>query len=127
MTVENDVYKLIISAPKVDDMGKYTIDIGGVSCSAYLTVEGKTQLLIVNMFFTNCTIIAFIMVVLLTCTLAQLNVFRCGPPHVYRSRRAVFVHKTAAQEGGRLLEEGFRVGVCAELAQGHRFVVQGRD
>lgn len=41
MTVENDVYKLVIAHPKIDDMGKYTIDIGGVSCSAYLTVEGK--------------------------------------------------------------------------------------
>ncbi len=41
MTVENDVYKLIITQPKLDDMGKYTIDIGGITCSAYLTVEGK--------------------------------------------------------------------------------------
>lgn len=40
MTVENDVYKLIITQPKVDDMGKYTIEIGGITCSAYLTVEG---------------------------------------------------------------------------------------
>lgn len=41
MTVENDTYKLIITQPKMDDMGKYTIDIGGVTCSAYLTVEGN--------------------------------------------------------------------------------------
>lgn len=41
MTVESDVYKLIIAQPKMDDMGKYTIDIGGVTSSAYLTVEGK--------------------------------------------------------------------------------------
>jgi hypothetical protein len=40
MTVENDVYKLIITQPKVDDMGKYTIEISGITCSAYLTVEG---------------------------------------------------------------------------------------
>lgn len=43
MTVENDVYKLVITAPKVDDSGKYTIDIGGITCSAYLTVEGKVE------------------------------------------------------------------------------------
>ena len=42
MVVENDNYKLIISPPKLDDMGKYTIDIGGVTCSAYLTVEGNS-------------------------------------------------------------------------------------
>jgi len=42
MVVENDNYKLIISPPKLDDMGKYTIDIGGITCSAYLTVEGKS-------------------------------------------------------------------------------------
>jgi len=41
MTVENDIYKLIITQPKVEDEGKYTIDIGGITCSAYLTVEGK--------------------------------------------------------------------------------------
>lgn len=44
MTVENDVYKLILTQPKVDDMGKYTIDIGGITSSAYLTVEGESLL-----------------------------------------------------------------------------------
>jgi hypothetical protein len=39
MTIEADVYKLVIGNPKVDDGGKYTIDIGGVTSSAYLTVE----------------------------------------------------------------------------------------
>jgi hypothetical protein len=38
---ENDVYKLIISNPKVEDTGKYTIEIAGISCTAYLDVEGK--------------------------------------------------------------------------------------
>lgn len=46
MTVENDVYKLIITQPKVDDMGKYTIEISGITCSAYLTVEGTYGLII---------------------------------------------------------------------------------
>jgi hypothetical protein len=38
---ENDVYKLIISNPKVEDTGKYTIEIAGIACTAYLDVEGK--------------------------------------------------------------------------------------
>lgn len=37
---EGDVYQLIIMAPKVEDTGKYTIEIGGVSSTAYLNVEG---------------------------------------------------------------------------------------
>ncbi|XP_047102318.1 twitchin isoform X3 [Schistocerca piceifrons] len=36
---ENDVYKLIINMPKVEDTGKYTVEIGGVSCTAFLNVE----------------------------------------------------------------------------------------
>lgn len=38
---EGDVYNLIIMAPKVEDTGKYTIEIGGVTSTAYLNVEGK--------------------------------------------------------------------------------------
>lgn len=34
------MYQLIIMAPKVEDTGKYTIEIGGVSSTAYLNVEG---------------------------------------------------------------------------------------
>ncbi|GLH11534.1 Putative titin length, partial [Gryllus bimaculatus] len=36
---ENDVYQLIISNPKVEDTGKYTIEIGGVSSTAFLNVD----------------------------------------------------------------------------------------
>ncbi|XP_013109098.2 twitchin isoform X22 [Stomoxys calcitrans] len=36
---ENDTYQLIISTPKVEDTGKYTIEIGGVSTTAFLNVE----------------------------------------------------------------------------------------
>lgn len=36
---EGDVYQLIISNPKVEDTGKYTIEIGGVHCTGFLTVE----------------------------------------------------------------------------------------
>lgn len=38
---ENDVYQLIISNPKVEDAGKYTIDIGGITSTAFLNVDGK--------------------------------------------------------------------------------------
>ena len=53
MTVDNDVYKLIISPPKYDDMGRYTCDIGGITTSCYLTVEGnqiimKSQSYLIN-------------------------------------------------------------------------------
>lgn len=41
MKAEEDVYTLIISTPKVEDTGKYTIEIMGVSCTAYLNVDGK--------------------------------------------------------------------------------------
>jgi len=38
---ENDAYRLIISNPKVEDTGKYTVEIAGISSTAYLDVEGK--------------------------------------------------------------------------------------
>jgi hypothetical protein len=47
---ENDVYKLIISNPKVDDTGKYTIEIAGIACTAYLDVEGKSILVLFENF-----------------------------------------------------------------------------
>lgn len=34
------MYQLIVMAPKVEDTGKYTIEIGGVTSTAYLNVEG---------------------------------------------------------------------------------------
>ncbi|XP_021713428.1 twitchin isoform X4 [Aedes aegypti] len=36
---EGDVYSCLIINPKVEDSGKYTIEIAGISCFAYLTVE----------------------------------------------------------------------------------------
>ncbi|KAF2885739.1 hypothetical protein ILUMI_20443 [Ignelater luminosus] len=36
---EKDIYQLIIWNPKVEDTGKYTVEIGGVSCTGFLTVE----------------------------------------------------------------------------------------
>jgi len=44
---EGDVYQLIIMAPKVEDTGKYTIEIGGVSSTAYLNVEGMNVILLI--------------------------------------------------------------------------------
>lgn len=38
---EEDCYQLIIYGPKVEDTGKYTIDISGVSSTAFLNVDGK--------------------------------------------------------------------------------------
>lgn len=38
---EKDVYQLIILNPKVEDTGKYTINVAGISCTAYLNVDGK--------------------------------------------------------------------------------------
>lgn len=46
---EGDVYQLIIMAPKVEDTGKYTIEIGGISSTAYLNVEGKNITIIFNL------------------------------------------------------------------------------
>ncbi|XP_058467261.1 twitchin isoform X5 [Malaya genurostris] len=36
---EGDLYTCVITNPKVEDAGKYTLEIAGVSCFAYLTVE----------------------------------------------------------------------------------------
>ena len=38
---EGDTYSLIIEKPKVEDSGKYTIDLGGVQSTAFLLVERK--------------------------------------------------------------------------------------
>lgn len=40
MKTENDLYQLIISNPKVEDMGKYTVEIAGIACTAFLNVDG---------------------------------------------------------------------------------------
>lgn len=45
---EGDVYQLIIMTPKVEDTGKYTIEIGGVTSTAYLNVEGMKCFIILN-------------------------------------------------------------------------------
>lgn len=39
MTNEGDSYKLIIMNPKVEDTGKITIEIGGVTSTAFLQVD----------------------------------------------------------------------------------------
>ena len=46
MSVEEDgfVHRLHISNPKMDDMGKYSCDINGVSTSAFLEVEGEMMI-----------------------------------------------------------------------------------
>ncbi|XP_067613922.1 twitchin isoform X10 [Eurosta solidaginis] len=36
---ENDTYQLIVMNPKVEDSGKYTLEIGGISSTAFLNVE----------------------------------------------------------------------------------------
>lgn len=41
LKVENDLYQLIVNAPKVEDSGKYTIEIAGISSTAFLNVDGK--------------------------------------------------------------------------------------
>lgn len=38
---EEDCYQLIITGPKVEDTGKYTIEIAGVSTTGFLNVDGK--------------------------------------------------------------------------------------
>lgn len=43
---ENDVYQLIISNPKVEDSGKFTIEIAGISSTAFLNVDGAFKVLI---------------------------------------------------------------------------------
>lgn len=51
---EGDVYQLIIMAPKVEDTGKYTIEIGGVTSTGYLNVEGKNiEFIILNLIIYN--------------------------------------------------------------------------
>lgn len=40
MKNEADVYTLIISGPKVDDTGKYSVEIAGIACHAFLNVDG---------------------------------------------------------------------------------------
>jgi hypothetical protein len=39
MTNEGDSYKLIIMNPKVEDTGKITIEISGITCTAFLQVD----------------------------------------------------------------------------------------
>lgn len=39
MTNEGDSYKLIIMTPKVEDTGKITIEVGGITCTAFLQVD----------------------------------------------------------------------------------------
>lgn len=41
MKNEADVYTLIINTPKVDDTGKYSVEIAGIACHAFLNVDGK--------------------------------------------------------------------------------------
>ena len=36
---DGDTYCLIIDKPRVEDSGKYTLNLGGVETSAFLTVE----------------------------------------------------------------------------------------
>lgn len=36
---EGDIYQLVIMNPKVEDTGKYTIEIGGVTSTAFLNVD----------------------------------------------------------------------------------------
>lgn len=44
MKNEGDTYQLIIFNPKLEDTGKYTIEIGGVVSTAFLNVDGKTHI-----------------------------------------------------------------------------------
>ena len=43
---EGDVYQLIISNPKVEDIGKYTLEIMGLQSTAFLNVDGMIAVLI---------------------------------------------------------------------------------
>lgn len=38
--MDNDVYQMMIMNPKVEDTGKYTIEIGGIQSTAFLNVDG---------------------------------------------------------------------------------------
>lgn len=44
---EEDCYQLIIFTPKVEDTGKYTIEISGVSSTGFLNVDGNLFLKII--------------------------------------------------------------------------------
>lgn len=39
--VDNDVYQMMIVGPKVEDSGKYTIEISGIQSTAFLNVDGN--------------------------------------------------------------------------------------
>lgn len=39
MKVENETYSLLINNPRMEDMGRYTIEINGIKSEAFLTVE----------------------------------------------------------------------------------------
>jgi len=46
MAMDQELYRLTISPPKVEDSGKYTCEIGGITTTCYLTVEGNLKHLI---------------------------------------------------------------------------------
>lgn len=50
MKNEADVYTLIISTPKVDDTGKYSVEIAGIACHAFLNVDGKLSSILTFLF-----------------------------------------------------------------------------
>lgn len=54
MKIENDLYQLIINNPKVEDSGKYTIEIAGVSSTAFLNVDGK-KITFLKYYFKVCS------------------------------------------------------------------------
>jgi hypothetical protein len=66
LVAENDAYRLIISNPKVEDTGKYTIEIAGISCTAYLDVEGK--MVISCNLFVVAALHTFLFTALLLCS-----------------------------------------------------------
>jgi hypothetical protein len=66
IVTENDVYKLIVSNPKAEDTGKYTVEIAGISSTAYLDVEGK--LVIDCNLFVVATLHAFLFTACLLCS-----------------------------------------------------------
>ena len=41
LKIEGCVHTLVITKPAQDDMGKYSVECMGISCSAMLTVDGK--------------------------------------------------------------------------------------
>lgn len=38
---EGTVHSIVVNKPTVDDMGRYTVECMGISCSAILTVQGR--------------------------------------------------------------------------------------